>query len=160
MPRRTCRSTASPPSSRIDPQVLIAHKSSGVDSFEKLKGKTILVGAGGRVTYWPFLKAKYGLTDEQMKPYTFNLAPFLADKNPRPARLHLIGALRHAPSRRGPGADADCRCRLRQLQHHHRHIEEVQQRKEGSRAALRQRKPRRLGPLSQGRGRRSRPPMR
>ena len=64
-----------------DPQVLIAHKSSGVDGFEKLKGKTILVGAGGRVTYWPFLKAKYGLTDEQMKPYTFNLAPFLADKN-------------------------------------------------------------------------------
>jgi NitT/TauT family transport system substrate-binding protein len=64
-----------------DPQVLIAHKSSGVDSFEKLKGKTILVGAGGRVTYWPFLKAKFGLTDDQMKPYTFNLAPFLADKN-------------------------------------------------------------------------------
>jgi NitT/TauT family transport system substrate-binding protein len=64
-----------------DPQVLISHVSSGVDSFEKLKGKTILVGAGGRVTYWPYLKAKYGLTDDQMKPYTFNMAPFLADKN-------------------------------------------------------------------------------
>jgi NitT/TauT family transport system substrate-binding protein len=64
-----------------DPQVLIAHAGVGNDSFEKLKGKTILVGAGGRVTYWPFLKAKYGYTDEQMKPYTFNLAPFLADKN-------------------------------------------------------------------------------
>ena len=47
----------------------------------KLKGKTILVGAGGRVSYWPFLKAKYGFTDEQMRPYTFNLAPFMADKN-------------------------------------------------------------------------------
>jgi NitT/TauT family transport system substrate-binding protein len=64
-----------------DPQVLIAHAGVGNDSFEKLKGKTILVGAGGRVTYWPFLKAKYGYSDEQMKPYTFNLAPFLADKN-------------------------------------------------------------------------------
>jgi len=64
-----------------DPQVLIAHAGSGNDSFEKLKGKTILVGAGGRITYWPFLKAKYGYADEQMKPYTFNLAPFLADKN-------------------------------------------------------------------------------
>ena len=63
-----------------DPQVLIAHAGSGNDSFEKLKGKTILVGAGGRVTYWPFLKVKYGYSDEQMKPYTFNLAPFLADK--------------------------------------------------------------------------------
>jgi len=64
-----------------DPQVLIAHAGMGNDSFEKLKGKTILVGAGGRVTYWPFLKAKYGYSDEQMKPYTFNLAPFMADKN-------------------------------------------------------------------------------
>ena len=64
-----------------DPQVLIAHSGVGNDGFDKLKGKTILVGAGGRVTYWPFLKAKYGYTDEQMKPYTFNLAPFLADKN-------------------------------------------------------------------------------
>ncbi len=64
-----------------DPQVLIAHAGVGNDSFEKLKGKTILVGAGGRVSYWPFLKAKYGYSDDQMKPYTFNLAPFLADKN-------------------------------------------------------------------------------
>jgi NitT/TauT family transport system substrate-binding protein len=63
-----------------DPQVLIAHAGSGNDSFEKLKGKTVLVGAGGRVTYWPFLKAKYGYADEQVRPYTFNLAPFLADK--------------------------------------------------------------------------------
>jgi NitT/TauT family transport system substrate-binding protein len=39
------------------------------------------VGASGRVTYWPFLKAKYGYSDDQLKPYTFNLAPFLADKN-------------------------------------------------------------------------------
>ena len=61
--------------------MLIAHAGVGNDSFEKLKGKTILVGAVGRVTYWPFLKAKYGYSDEQLKPYTFNLAPFLADKN-------------------------------------------------------------------------------
>src|SRR5206468_4004450 len=26
------------------------------------------------------LKAKYGYSDEQVRPYTFNLAPFLADK--------------------------------------------------------------------------------
>ena len=63
-----------------DPQVLIAHAGTGVDGFDKLKGRTILVGAVGRVTYWPFLKAKYGLSDDQLKPYTFNLAPFLADK--------------------------------------------------------------------------------
>lgn len=64
-----------------DPQVLIAHPGSGFDGFDKLKGRTLLIGNGGRVTYWPFLKKKYGLRDEQLRPYTFNMAPFLADKN-------------------------------------------------------------------------------
>jgi NitT/TauT family transport system substrate-binding protein len=64
-----------------DPQVLIGHPDSGLDSFDKLKGRPILIGSGGRVTYWPFLRKKYGLKDEQLKPYNFNMAPFLADKN-------------------------------------------------------------------------------
>ena len=64
-----------------DPQVLIAHKGSGNDSFEKLKGKTILATPSARVTFWPFLKNKYGYSDDQLRPYTFNLAPFMADKN-------------------------------------------------------------------------------
>jgi NitT/TauT family transport system substrate-binding protein len=64
-----------------DPQVLIGHPGSGFDGFGKLKGRTLLIGNGGRVTYWPFLKKKYGLRDEQLRPYTFNMAPFLADKN-------------------------------------------------------------------------------
>ncbi len=63
-----------------DPQVIISHPGVGHDSFEALKGKPILVGAGGRNSYWPFLKAKFGYTDEQARPYTFNMAPFLADK--------------------------------------------------------------------------------
>src|ERR671915_91906 len=33
-----------------DPQVLIGHPDTGFDSFEKLKGRPILIGAGGRVT--------------------------------------------------------------------------------------------------------------
>jgi len=64
-----------------DPQVLIAHPGSGFDSFEKLKGRTLLIGAGGRVTYWPFLRRKYGLKDEQLRPYNFQMAPFLANPN-------------------------------------------------------------------------------
>ncbi len=63
-----------------DPQVIISHPGVGNDSFEALKGKPILVGAGGRNSFWPFLKAKFGYTDEQARPYTFNMAPFLADK--------------------------------------------------------------------------------
>ncbi len=62
-----------------DPQVLIAHED--VKSFEDMKTKTILIGSGARLGYWPWLKAKYGLTDEQTRPYTFNIQPFVADKN-------------------------------------------------------------------------------
>src|SRR5262245_61466835 len=64
-----------------DPQVLIGHPETGFDSFEKLHGRTLLIGSGGRITYWPYLKHKYSLTDTELRPYTFNLAPFLADKN-------------------------------------------------------------------------------
>jgi NitT/TauT family transport system substrate-binding protein len=63
-----------------DPQVLIGHPDTGFDSFEKLKGRPILIGAGGRVTYWPYLRKKYGLSDSQLRPYNYSLAPFLADK--------------------------------------------------------------------------------
>ncbi|MBS0220740.1 MAG: ABC transporter substrate-binding protein [Proteobacteria bacterium] len=64
-----------------DPQVLIAHPGSGVTSFDKLKGHTLLIGNGGRITYWPYLRKKYGLSDSQLRPYNFNSAPFLADPN-------------------------------------------------------------------------------
>ena len=62
-----------------DPQVLIAHED--VTKFEQLKGKTLLIGAQAQRGYWPWLKAKFGFTDEQTRPYTFNIQPFVADKN-------------------------------------------------------------------------------
>ena len=64
-----------------DPRVLLSHPGQGNDSLEAMKGKPILIGSAGRTTYWLFLKAKYGYTDDQIRPYTFNLAPFLADKS-------------------------------------------------------------------------------
>jgi len=62
-----------------DPQVLIAHED--VTSFEQLKGKTILIASSAHRGYWPWLKARYGFTDAQTRPYTFNIQPFIADKN-------------------------------------------------------------------------------
>jgi len=62
-----------------DPQVLIAHD--GVKGFEDMKDKTILIASGAHRGYWPWLKAKYGFTDAQTRPYTFNVQPFIADKN-------------------------------------------------------------------------------
>jgi NitT/TauT family transport system substrate-binding protein len=64
-----------------DPRVLMAHPGVGNDSLAALKGKPILIAAASRNNYWLFLKAKYGYTDDQIRPYTFNMAPFLADKS-------------------------------------------------------------------------------
>jgi NitT/TauT family transport system substrate-binding protein len=63
-----------------DPSVLIAHPGEGNDSFPALKGKPIMISGDTRVGWWTFLKAKFGYADSQIRPYTFNLAPFLANK--------------------------------------------------------------------------------
>ncbi|MCM2255704.1 MAG: ABC transporter substrate-binding protein [Vicinamibacteria bacterium] len=63
-----------------DPQVLIAHAGQGNDSLEALKGKPIMIGSDTRIGSWLFLKARFGYADAQIRPYTFNPAPFLADK--------------------------------------------------------------------------------
>lgn len=62
-----------------DPQVLIAHE--GVKGFEDMKDKTILIAPAAQRGYWLWLKNKYGLQDSQTRPYTFNIQPFVADKN-------------------------------------------------------------------------------
>jgi NitT/TauT family transport system substrate-binding protein len=65
-----------------DPQVLIAHPDAGVETFADLtKLPTIFMGKDGFSTYFQWMKKAYpGFKDEQYKPYTFNPAPFLADK--------------------------------------------------------------------------------
>ncbi|NEP57398.1 MAG: ABC transporter substrate-binding protein [Symploca sp. SIO2G7] len=60
-------------------QILLTHPGVGNDSFADLKGKPIFISPGS--SYWLFLKAKYGLTDDQQRPYNFNVSPFLVDKN-------------------------------------------------------------------------------
>ena len=64
-----------------DPQVLIAHPNVGVKDLADLKGKPILMSAQAYTTYWPYLKSKFGFTDDQKRTYNFNPGPFLADKN-------------------------------------------------------------------------------
>jgi len=63
-----------------DPQVLISHPGQGSDTIAQMKGKPIMISAGARSGYWLFLRAKFGFTDDQMRPYNFSMAPFLADK--------------------------------------------------------------------------------
>lgn len=63
-----------------DPQVILAHPESGAKTLADLKGKPIFISTAANATFWPFLKAKFGFTDAQQRPYNFNPAPFLADK--------------------------------------------------------------------------------
>src|SRR5204862_5385609 len=65
-----------------DPQVLIAHRRADVKSLADMKSKPILISDAATVTFWPWLKAKYGFSDSQIRKYTFNLAPFLVDPKP------------------------------------------------------------------------------
>jgi NitT/TauT family transport system substrate-binding protein len=62
-----------------DPQVLISHPGTGSDTIAEMKGKPIMISAAARTGYWLFLKAKFGFTDDQIRPYAFSMAPFLAD---------------------------------------------------------------------------------
>ncbi len=50
-----------------------------VPGLGALKDKTILVAGTGTTYWWPWVKKKYGYTDAQMRPYTFNLQPFFND---------------------------------------------------------------------------------
>lgn len=63
-----------------DPQILMTHEGNGINSFEDMRGRPILIGAQGRTSFWPFLRRRFGFTDEQVRPYTFNVGPFLADR--------------------------------------------------------------------------------
>jgi len=62
-----------------EPVGLIAHPD--VERIEDLKTRTLLIGQASETTYWPWLKAKYGFSDAQKRPYSFSVQQFLADKN-------------------------------------------------------------------------------
>src|SRR5258706_9817990 len=63
-----------------DPQVLIAHPDVGIRSIADMKGHPILLADASKTAFWVWLKSKYGFNDDQVRSYTFNNAPFLADK--------------------------------------------------------------------------------
>ena len=62
------------------PQVILAHPGKA-SSFEDLKDLTLLIGDNGFTSFYRWMMADYGFTEEQRRPYTFNPAPFLADKD-------------------------------------------------------------------------------
>ncbi|AKJ31437.1 ABC transporter substrate-binding protein [Caldimonas brevitalea] len=64
-----------------DPQALVAHPGQGYETFADLKKAPVaLIAKDAQYTWWQWLKAEHGFRDEQLKPYNYNLGPFLANK--------------------------------------------------------------------------------
>jgi NitT/TauT family transport system substrate-binding protein len=63
-----------------DPQVLMAHPGQGYDRFESLKSAPVaLISKDSQFSWWQWLKVTHGFRDEMLKPYNYNLGPFLAN---------------------------------------------------------------------------------
>ena len=64
-----------------DPQAIFAHPGQGYDKFSDLaKSPTAFISKDGQFSFWQWMKAEHGFKDEQLKPYVFNVGPFMADK--------------------------------------------------------------------------------
>jgi NitT/TauT family transport system substrate-binding protein len=63
-----------------DPQALLAHPNQGYDNFDALKNAPLaLIAKDAQFTWWQWLKVTHGFRDEAIKPYNYNLGPFLAN---------------------------------------------------------------------------------
>ena len=66
---------------QIDPVILMSHPGVGFDRFEDLPKATAFIASDMLVSVYQWLKQAYGFREEKVKPYGFNQAPFIADKN-------------------------------------------------------------------------------
>lgn len=63
-----------------DPQALMAHPGQGYEKWDALKNAPVaLVAKDGQFSWWQWLKAVHGFKDEALKPYNYNLGPWLAN---------------------------------------------------------------------------------
>ena len=63
-----------------DPQALMARPGQGYERFEALKDAPVaLVAKDGQFTWWQWLKAVHGFKDQALKPYNYNLGPWLSN---------------------------------------------------------------------------------
>ena len=64
-----------------DPQALLAHPNQGYEDFAALKNAPLaLIAKDGQFSWWQWLKVRHGFKDEALKPYNYNLGPFLANR--------------------------------------------------------------------------------
>jgi NitT/TauT family transport system substrate-binding protein len=64
-----------------DPQIMMSHPGVGLDKWTDLPKATAFVGKEGLASFYAWMTSAYGFKEENVKPYNFNAAPFIADKN-------------------------------------------------------------------------------
>ena len=73
-----------------DPEVLLAHPETKATKLEDLKPLTLFVSKEGMTSYFQWLKSEYGFSDKNVRPYTFNPQPFIA--NPKSAMQGYVSS--------------------------------------------------------------------
>ena len=63
-----------------DPQCVLSHPGAGHDTFASLKGAPIFLGKEALASFFPWMVSAHGFSENDVKPYGFNTAPFIADK--------------------------------------------------------------------------------
>jgi NitT/TauT family transport system substrate-binding protein len=63
-----------------DPQIFMSHPDVGLDKWTDLPKATAFVSQGALNSFYTWMKFAWGFKDENVEPYTFNSAPFIADK--------------------------------------------------------------------------------
>jgi NitT/TauT family transport system substrate-binding protein len=59
----------------------MSHPGVGLDKWEYLPKATAFIAKEGLASFYQWMRTAYGFKEENVKPYTFNPAPFIADKN-------------------------------------------------------------------------------
>jgi NitT/TauT family transport system substrate-binding protein len=62
-----------------DPQMVMSHPGVGLDKFQDLTKSPAFIGKGAPFYEW--MVSAYGFSEDNVKPYTFNPQPFIADKH-------------------------------------------------------------------------------
>jgi len=66
---------------QIDPVIFMSHPGVGLDRFEDLPKAPAYVASDMLSSVYRWLIDAYGFKEENTRPYSFNSAPFIADKN-------------------------------------------------------------------------------
>ncbi len=64
-----------------DPQAFMSHPGVGLDRWTDLPKATAFVSQTGLNSFFAWMRAAWNFSDEKVKPYNFNSAPFIADKH-------------------------------------------------------------------------------